>query len=959
MNIDNNPRIIHNMRTIQQTRAQSIRATPHLSITQASRKHHAAPRSEALNIHRARHAPTVGVETGKVSVGALLRRYRLAAGLTQRALAERAGVSLRALNALELGHRQTAHKRTIALLADALHLAPDDRTTLEAAGRLHRQPGRRTLVLLSPTTPPAFNVDPASPSPHARLHNLPLPPSPVLGRERELAELTALLRQHERRLLTLTGPGGVGKTRLAIEVTWALRALRDAGDVFPDGVWLVRLAPLTDPALVLSSIAQTLGLSERGGASTEEALHAHLREKSLLLLLDNFEHVAAAAPQVARLLEQSAGLTILATSRAALRLRAEHNYPLAPLVVPPATRALSTEQLAQYAAATLFIERAQAIQPRFQVNDTTAPLIANICARLDGLPLAIELAASHLRTLPAAALLERLEQRLPLPTSGPMDLPARHQTLRQSIAWSTDLLEAEERRLFHRLAVFVGGATLAAVEVICLAPTGSAPLRLDALQGLSRLVDQSLVQASEENGEARFDLLHVIREYALERLEAIETLDGRPEAETLRRAHALYYCDLAERIEPELRGPSVAAWLATVERELGNVRAALGWTLASGEAELGLRLATALWRFWFQGGHLSEGQQWLETLLARADAEQTHVPTWLLARAQVDLGMLLATQRRFGPAVAALEAGITLGRAADDWLALSVGLQFSGAILRITGHTEQAEASFEEVVAIGRARGDALSIYTPLTSLAQIALDRGDPAGATARFSEAMAISRAAGHLDHVGATLLRLGELALTQSNARRAATLLRDAIKTLLMAGFSWALTGALELLATAYAQLGQEEQAARLFGAVATIRTMIESPYTPAEQPSIEALVAPVRAALSEHQWAAAFAAGQSLSLEEAIAEALAASDALSDEATPPDTSPSPAPHANERLTPRELEVLRLLAEGWSYHQIAERLVISPHTVNHHVSTIYDKLGVTSRVAALHAAHKERLL
>jgi predicted ATPase/DNA-binding CsgD family transcriptional regulator/DNA-binding XRE family transcriptional regulator len=912
-----------------------------------------------LNIHRTRRAQTSDAVSGEVSFGALLRRYRLAMGLTQRELAERAGVSLRGLNALELGHRKSAHQRTIALLANTLILAPEDRAVFEAAGRLQRRAGGRSLVLLPPTTTPALNVVPQIPPPYARPHNLPFQSTPLLGRERELAEVTALLRQRERRLLTLTGPGGIGKTRLAIEAAWTLL------DVFTDGVWLVRLAPLTDPALVIPSIAQALGFSETGAEPITDTLRAFLREKSLLVLLDNFEHVAAAAPRVGELLEQSAGLTLLATSRARLSLRAEHNYPIMPLAVPPAPsgRPLSTEQLAQYAATTLFIERAQAAHPGFRVTEATTPLIADICARLDGLPLAIELAASHMRALPAAALLKRLERRLPLPAGEPVDLPARQQTLRQSIAWSEDLLETEERRLFHRLAVFVGGATLAAVEVVCLAPAGATALRLDALQGLGRLVDQSLVQASEEDGEARFDLLHVIREYALEqleRLEAVEASGERPEAEALRRAHAHYFRDLAERIEPELRGPNVSAWLATVERELGNMRAALGWARACGEVELGLRLTTALWRFWFQGGHLSEGQQWLEALLARTNTEQTSLPAWLLARAHADLGMLLATQRRFGPAVVALEAGITLGRAADDWLALSVGLQFSGAILRATGHTERAEACFEEVLAIGRARGDALSTYTPLASLAQIALDRGDPAGATARFTEAMATSRAAGHLDHVGGILLRLSELALKQGNARRAAALLRDAIKTLLTAGTAWALTNALELLAAAYAQMGQEEQAARLFGAMATSRTLIEAPYTPAEQPDIEALVAPVRAALSEGSWATAFAAGESLSLDEAVAEALTADAAPSDEATPPNPSPSLAPYgAVERLTRREQEVLRLLAEGWSYSQIAERLVISPRTVNHHVSAIYDKLGVSSRVAALRAAQERRLL
>jgi predicted ATPase/DNA-binding CsgD family transcriptional regulator/DNA-binding XRE family transcriptional regulator len=903
-----------------------------------------------VETQRTYHARAVGAVRDGLPFGDLLRRHRLRVGLTQRDLAERAGLSLRGVNALELGHRQAPRRQTLARLADALGLSAEDRAALDAAGRrrlVTSETSERPLRLL-PSPPP---------------HNLPLPPSPLLGRERELAEVTALLRRRERRLLTLTGLGGVGKTRLAVEAAWSLL------DDFPDGVWLVRLAPLTDPALVIPSIVQALGFGESGGASNEDMLRVFLRDKSLLVLLDNFEHVAAAAPLVSELLEQSAGLTLLVTSRAPLRLRAEHNYPIAPLAVPPAARArsLSPEQLANYAAMTLFVERARAAQPGFQVTDATTPLIADICARLDGLPLAIELAATHMRALPPAALLERLERRLPLPVGGPVDLPARQQTLRQSIAWSEDLLGPEERRLFHRLAVFVGGVSLTAVEVVCLAPVGAAPLRLDALQGLGRLVDQSLVQASEEDGAARFDLLHVIREYALEQLEAGGVSEGasggRTEAEALRRAHARYFRDLAERIEPELRGPSLSAGLAAVERELGNVRAALGWAGAYGEVELGLRLTTALWRFWFQGGHLSEGQQWLEALLAQADAEEMSLPVWLRARTQATRGMLLATLREFGRAVPALEDGIALGREAGDWLALTVGLQFLGALLRVSGQVERAEACFEETLAIGRARGEALTIYTAMASLAEIAFDRGDWPTAAARYTEAMGVSQAAGHQEHVGHVLLRLGELALWQRDARSAAAALRDAVRTLQAAGIVWALTTALELLAVAYSQIGLEERAARLFGAAATARAAVAAPLTPAQQPRIDVLVGPVRAALSEGVWAAAFAAGQSLSLAEAVAEALATPEQPSGEAappyTPPHTTPPPAPRAAERLTRREQEVLRLLAEGWSYNQIAERLVISPRTVNHHVSAIYDKLGVSSRVAALRYAQELGLL
>ena len=897
---------------------------------------------QVVESHRTSHFASVGVAQGTTRFGELLRRYRLAAGLTQSELAQRAGLSLRGVNALETGERQAPRQRTIALLADALTLAPEDRAALMAARR--PRTASEPILLLLPASPP-------------RRDNLPAQLTPVIGRERELAELAALVRGRQARLITLTGPGGVGKTTLALQ---AARALLDAttngARLFPDGVWYVRLAPLADPALVIPTIAQTLGLSESGAAPLADTLRASLRERSLLLLLDNFEHLAPAAPQVAELLEWSVGLSLLITSRTALRLRAEHRYPVSLLAVPPMgpNEAQSAAQLDEYAATALFLQRARAAQPDYAVGDAAAQAVAAICARLDGLPLAIELAAAWATTLPPTALLTRLERQLPMLTGGPIDLPERQRTMRATIAWSYGLLAEAERRLFRRLAVFTDGGALAAVEAVCLEPVGASPLDLGALEGLSALVDHSLIALREEEGEPRASMLHVMREFALEQLEA------SGEAEALRHAHARYFRDLAERIEPELRGSRVHHWLRILRRELGNMRAALDWARASGEIEMGLRLATALWRFWFQGGQLSEGQQWIESLLSLADSQQTSLPAWLRARALADLGMLLATQRRFAPAVAALEAGIALGRAADDWLALSVGLQFTGAILRVTGRTEQAAACFEEVLAIGRAHGDALSTYTPLASLAQIALDRGDPATAMARFSEAMAISRAAGHLDHVGATLLRVGELALKQNDARRAAAVLREAIQTLLTAGTLWALANALELLAAAYAWMGQEERAARLFGAVATSRTTIEAPYTPAEQPGIEALVAPARAALSDEAGAGAFAAGRALTLEEACAEALAEQPpAPAQRIASGSAQPQQVSLGAERLTRRELEVLRLLAQGWSDARIAEQLIISPRTVNHHVTAIYGKLGVSSRAAATRAALERGLL
>jgi predicted ATPase len=364
----------------------------------------------------------------------------------------------------------------------------------------------------------------------------------------------------------------------------------------------VRLSRLVDPGLVVPTIAQTLGLKEAGSQLLAETLRAHLAEKHLLLVLDNFEQVVGAAPDVAALLESSPGLSVLVTSRTPLHLRGERESALAPLPLPERGQRPPPEALAQYAAVALFLERAQAAKSDFAITTANALTIAEICARLDGLPLAIELAAARVRVLPPEALLARLASGLQLLTGGARDADARQQTMRATIAWSEHLLAPEEQVLFRRLAVFVGGCMLEAAEAICAAPEGVAPLALDLLAGLSTLVEHSLVEPREEGGEPRFGLLQVIREYALERLQA------SGEAEVLRRAHAEALLALAERAEPELTRPAAGAWFDRLEREYDNLRAALGWAREQGEAESGLRLVAALYRFWWVRGHLREGR---------------------------------------------------------------------------------------------------------------------------------------------------------------------------------------------------------------------------------------------------------------------------------------------------------------------------------------------------------------
>ena len=513
----------------------------------------------------------------------LLKRYRRAAGLTQEALAERARLSVRAISDLERGVKQRPYKDTVALLAAALDLSAPERATFAAAACQHH---------------PAAPARSPHPSPPA---TLPAPPTPLVGRAGEVATVCGLLRRAEVRLLTLTGSGGVGKTHLALQVAETL------GDRYPDGVVFVDLAPLRDPGLVASTIARALGVKEAGGRPLLETLITQLRTRRVLLLLDNCEHLLAAAPQVGELLAACCGLTVLATSRAALHLRGEHEVAVPPLALPDPAQGADPAALARVAAVALFVERVQAVQPAFQLTAANAPAVAEICRRLDGLPLAIELAAAYSKVLAPPALLAHVERRRLLLTGGTRDAPARQQTLRATIAWSYGLLEAAEQALFGRLAVFVGGCTLEASEAVC---TADGALPIDAQRGLAALVDKSLLRVTEgTDAEPRFSMLETIREYALEQLAA------SGQAETLRRQHAAYFLALAEAIVPQLIEPQEARWLARLEEEHDNLRAALQWFVDHDETEKAARLAAALRWFWDTHGHVGamEGRAtWLQ-----------------------------------------------------------------------------------------------------------------------------------------------------------------------------------------------------------------------------------------------------------------------------------------------------------------------------------------------------------
>ncbi len=794
-----------------------------------------------------------------------------------------------------------------------------------------------------------------------RWDNLPAPLTSFVGREREVAELARLLEEH--RLVTLAGAPGVGKTRLALRVAAEVRSR------FGDGVWLVELATLAEPALVTSVVAAALGLRDQGGRMLADALVDRLRSQHLLLTLDSCDHLLdVTAALVHALLRACPRLQVLATSREPLGVIGEVTWRVPSLTLPAIDERASRESLGallRSEAARLFVERAAAARPGFVATESNAPAVAQICARLDGIPLAIELAAARVRALAPTQIAARLDDRFALLTGGIRPSLPRHRTLRALVDWSHDLLTDGERALLRRLAVFVGGWTLQAAEAVAgeggkgkgervgdgsRSPFPFALSPHEVLDLLDGLVDKSLVVAEEQEGEVRYRLLETLREYALERLR-----ESGEEA-VIRQRHLEWALALAERAEPELVGPQGAMWGHRLEREHDNLRAAVAWCLAQADAEtplaavdfteLGLRLGWALWRFWWYHGHLSEGRARVASILA---ADRSGRPTALRAGVLFGAGILARQQRAFADAQRLLEECIVAAEQAGHQEHLAGALTQLANIALAEGRCAAARSLYQRSVTIRRGLDVPRELGISLLGLARVAHAERDDSAARAGYEEGLGIFRALGAGWEITATLCELGRLAADEGDLSSALSHYREALVLARESGYPAQIAPALEGCALVAAAQGQVHRALTLAAAASVLRDDVLSPLGPTDAARLDRAFESARRDLGRGASDETWAAGRTMAFEEAIEIALR-EDAPASLATPAPAAPQAV------LTRREREIAGLVAAVRTNRQIADELVVSERTVEWHVANILGKLGVQTRaqVAVWAAEH-----